>query len=100
MILLLSKSKINLERCAGKWMNLCSNRSLTWCICCQKASGACSKKRRKVCGSGKLGSPVRYWKVPLERKNDAVSKRSNPRTMGYIKAKIIWDKWYRRFRLG
>ena len=34
----------------------------------------------------------RNWKVPLERKNDAVSKRSNPKTMGYIKANIIWDK--------
>jgi hypothetical protein len=45
------------------------------------------------------GKPVRYWKVPLERKNDAVSKRSNPRTMGYIRANIIWDKWYRLLRL-
>jgi hypothetical protein len=76
----------------GKWMNVCSSRSLTRCICCQKASGAWCKNRRKVCGSGKLGKPVRNWKVPLERKNDAVSKRSNPRTMGYIKANIIWDK--------
>ena len=73
-------------------MNDCSSRSLTRCICCQKESGAWCKKRRKVCGSGKLGKPVRYWKVPLERKNDAVSKRSNPRTIGYMRANTIWDK--------
>ena len=28
----------------------------------------------------KLGSPVRYCKVPLQRRNDAVSMRSNPST--------------------
>jgi len=46
----------------------------------------------------KLGKPVSYWKVPLKRKNDAVSRRSRPKTMGYIRASIIWDKWYRLLR--
>lgn len=37
--------------------------------------GALSRKLRKVCGSGKTGKLVRYWKVALERKNDAASIR-------------------------
>jgi hypothetical protein len=74
------------------WTNSCSSRSFTRCICSKKESGAWCKKRRNVCGSGKLGSPVRYWKVPLKRKNDAVSRRSNPSTTGYTRASIIWDR--------
>jgi hypothetical protein len=29
-----------------------------------------------------IGRPVRYWNVPLERRNEAVSMRSRPKTMG------------------
>ena len=61
---------------------LCSSRSFTRCIRSKHESGAWCKKRRNVCGSGKPGSPVRYWKAPLKRKNDAVSKRTKPNTMG------------------
>jgi hypothetical protein len=46
----------------------------------ESGGAAWSKKRRKVCGSGKLGKPIRCWKVPLEGSNEAVSMRSSPNT--------------------
>ncbi len=48
--------------------------------CSQVVRGALRK--RNVSGSAKAGRPVKYWNVPLERKNDAASMRSKPGMRG------------------
>ena len=51
----------------GRWMNRCRRRLLNRWSCWRNSGGACNKNRRRVCGSGYPGRPVRYWKVASER---------------------------------
>ena len=58
----------------------------------QKRVGSLKQESAQRLWIGKAFETGQVLEGPLERKNDAVSKRSRPRTKGYTRASIICER--------